>query len=58
MGQAVALLAAGAGGLAMTVGGAGGAGFVIVAIAGWILVMTVMYAVVLPLTRKRRPTRT
>ena len=55
MGQAVGLLAAGLGGLAMTVGNAGALGFSVVAIASWIMVMVLMYMVVLPVTRKRWP---
>jgi hypothetical protein len=55
MGQAAALMSAGAGGLAMTLGGTGAPGFAVVTLASWILVMTVMYAVVLPLTRRWWP---
>jgi hypothetical protein len=57
MSQAAAVLGAGLGGLAMTVGHAGALGFFVVAVATWILVMVLMWMVVLPFTRRRQPNR-
>jgi hypothetical protein len=55
MGQAVALLAVGLGGLAMTVGDTGTLGFALVGAASWILGMVVMCGLVLPFANSRRP---
>ncbi len=54
MGQAVGLLATGAGGLAMTLGGSGALGFTVVTICTWLILMALLYTLVLPHLRERQ----
>jgi O-antigen/teichoic acid export membrane protein len=54
VGQAVGLLAAGVGGLAMTLADIGTLGFSVATVISWVVYMVLVYKVVLPRVRRRR----